>query len=329
MARNVTYEDSVFGDILTTIDTILEFLDEISPNPLDEPHAKDHTSKGNPQADVVVHPKTGDFTYQNSPPQLGDTPNELIGSIEIRTKSGDLLASITGLSVSYADLVALASPTAVSHFLYDGDNTITDNSKSSVVHALGGADLVFGDNGNDKVYGGTGNDTLNGDAGNDTLFGEGDLDGLFGGVGNDKEYGGAGNDLVHGGDGNDTLNGDAGNDTLTGGFGRDTLTAGAGLDRFLYQTLPIKNGLESGLTAATRDVITDFKHGQDKIDPSFILVPKFKFMGTAPLTGLGQIHYKYVGKDTLVEISTDSDKAAELSILLKGHITLSVGDFIL
>ena len=33
--------------------------------------------------------------------------------------------------------------------------------------------------------------------------------------------------------------------------------------------------------------------------------------------------------DTLVEISTDADRGAELSILLKGHIGLSASDFIL
>jgi len=66
--------------------------------------------------------------------------------------------------------------------------------------------------------------------------------------------GGTGADTLLGGAGNDTINGGAGNDTITGGLGIDTLTGGAGADRFVL-------GTGANLTAANRDIITDFTAG--------------------------------------------------------------------
>lgn len=281
---------------------------------------------------VKMGPVDGTFDYPGGSYDAGERPTDPLALINVTDDVGNSLATLTfaaASTITLAQLEAVTSLAELEALLLGGDDQIFWGNADDIIRTLAGNDLVFARGGRDTLYGGTGNDGLNGEAGNDRLYGDTGHDRLFGGAGNDREDGGTGNDLVHGGDGNDILIGGAGNDKLIGGFGRDTLTGGSGRDTFAFQTLSKFNGKESGLGASKRDTITDFKHGQDKIDPSFILVQKFKFLGDDPLTGLGQIHYKYVGANTLVEISTDRDAAAELQIFLKGHITLTKGDFIL
>lgn len=320
---------AIDGGLPTVPGIILEdSLNDIDPAKSDD---KGCTFAYDPETETImtVHPVTGFLSYQHSPPQAGDSPAETLGSLEVRALDNTLLFSLSGFSSTFAALTGFTTAAQVFNFFFGGDNRISLNKSNNFADASSGNDTVYAGAGNDTIYGGAGNDGLNGDAGTDRLFGVSGSDGMFGGIGNDFAYGGDGHDTVQGGDGNDTLRGDAGNDRIIGGFGRDTLTGGSGRDTFVYQTLSKFNGKESGITSTLRDTITDFRHGQDKIDPSFILVPKFKYLGAAALTGLGQIHYKFVGHDTLVEISTDADKAAELSILLKGHIQLSASDFVL
>jgi len=65
---------------------------------------------------------------------------------------------------------------------------------------------------------------------------------------------------------NDTLTGNAGNNVLVGGLGKDTFTGGLGADIFKFNAVE-----ETGITAATRDVVNDFNAAQgDKIDLSAI-----------------------------------------------------------
>nr|WP_279381322.1 type I secretion C-terminal target domain-containing protein [Vibrio cholerae] len=93
-------------------------------------------------------------------------------------------------------------------------------------------------------------DQLFGGEGNDILFGQG---------GNDRLDGGVGKDTLYGGSGNDTLIGGEGNDILIGGLGNDILTGGSGEDIFKWV---------DGDLDGSRDRITDFKIGEDKIDLS-------------------------------------------------------------
>ncbi|ENM3984531.1 choice-of-anchor K domain-containing protein [Vibrio cholerae] len=111
-------------------------------------------------------------------------------------------------------------------------------------------DTVNLGSGNDTVYGGGGNLAAYGGAGNDTLIG---------GDGNDALRGGADNDYLSGGRGNDVLRGDSGNDVLIGGLGSDILTGGSGEDLFKWVDGDLDN---------SKDRITDFTIGQDKIDLS-------------------------------------------------------------
>ena len=193
--------------------------------------------------------------------------------------------------------------------------------------------------GNDTLTGTSEQDTLNGAAGNDTVYGLAGADKLYGGNGKDYLDGGDGNDLLDGGDQEDVLVVGAGNDILIGGRDNDTLTGGAGADVFRYL-----NKNESGASQLSRDVILDFKVGEDKIDLSGIDAntsifasgdQAFTFLskaGTA-FTTAGQLRFSYQfigGKEyTIVEGNTDILKLADFSIALLGHHNLSANDFIL
>ncbi len=171
------------------------------------------------------------------------------------------------------------------------------------------------------VLGGKGNDKITGSSRSDTM--------LSGGVGNDTITGGGGNDKIEGGPGADVLKGDAGVDYIVGGWGRDVLTGGTSRDYFIFEQAPRYAGKESGISSTTRDYITDFVRGSDKLDIGTILATPLTFIGTGALTGAGQVHYRAAGTNTLVEVSLDADSAPELSFLLRGRFNLTASDFIL
>jgi Ca2+-binding RTX toxin-like protein len=165
-----------------------------------------------------------------------------------------------------------------------------------------GHDKLYGGAGNDRLHGGDGHDRLDGGTGADRMWGgrgndvyivddrgdrvfEGRGHGIdtvkasvsysisgthveklilrgsenLNGTGNGLDnllVGNSGNNVLKGGRGEDTLRGKSGDDVLSGGAGDDRLTGGSGADTFVFQ----KGG--------GRDVVTDFRHGQDDIDVS-------------------------------------------------------------
>ncbi len=162
----------------------------------------------------------------------------------------------------------------------------------------------------DTIHGRGGNDTINGLGGNDTLNGDG------------------GKDIVNGGDGNDTIN---------GGASRDMMTGGAGSDQFVFSSKG-----DAGNSVSSRDVITDFVSGVDKVDVSAIDNNvnasgngAFTFRSAAgeAFSAPGQIHFRYdtsTGTEhTIIEGSDDRDPAPEFQIDLVGHVNLVATDFIL
>lgn len=101
--------------------------------------------------------------------------------------------------------------------------------------------------------------SLNGTATADDYLGTKFADSLKGGMSNDLLSGAGGNDTILGGVGADTFIGGGGADDLRGSSGKDVLTGGGGPDRFIFATAAeVGNG-------ATRDRITDFTSGADKI----------------------------------------------------------------
>jgi Ca2+-binding RTX toxin-like protein len=145
--------------------------------------------------------------------------------------------------------------------------------------------------------------------------------------------------------GNDVLKGMGGVDNLFGGAGRDTLTGGAQGDFFRYLAVT-----DSGVTAATRDYITDFSkagvNGIDKIDLSVLDNDSnalngngsftFLTMGTVnSAVGTGQIGWYQVNSAnnaldrTIIRVNNDADAADDMTIELFGLVNLQATDFML
>ena len=202
------------------------------------------------------------------------------------------------------------------------DDWIEGNASANQLDGGSGKDTLSGGDGNDTLDGGSGKDTLNGGSGKDTLDGGADADSLFGGVGND------------------TLIGNGSNDTLVGGTGRDIQTGGANKDIFDFNAFN-----ETGNSASSRDIITDFTKGQDKINlrdidantvaggnQNFALLAK----GTAnSAVGIGKIGWYQINAagtandKTIIRGNIDKDAATEFQIELKGLINLAASDFVL
>ena len=141
-----------------------------------------------------------------------------------------------------------------------------------------------------------------------------------------------GNDLLTGTAKNDTLSALAGDDTLIGGAGTDKLTGGLGADTFKFNSVS-----DSGITAKTRDTITDFKSTQnDKIDLSGIDANSvvaddqaFTFINNAAFSADATGQLRFDSTTGILYGSTNADTNAEFSILLSGVTSLAMVDFIL
>jgi Ca2+-binding RTX toxin-like protein len=140
--------------------------------------------------------------------------------------------------------------------------------------------------------------------------------------------------VLTGGIGKDELYGGNGNDTLIGGIGKDQLIGGMGKDVFDFNTLK-----ETDVSKHTRDIITDFSHGQDKIDLSTLdanqaingnqafstLVLGATFSGA--FANPEDLYFDNVTH--VLYGNTDTDSAAEFSIQLTGINTFTISDIIL
>jgi Ca2+-binding RTX toxin-like protein len=131
-----------------------------------------------------------------------------------------------------------------------------------------------------------------------------------------------------------TIIGNNGVNKITGGGGKDTMSGKNGRDTFDFNAL--SDMTKSG---STTDVITDFTRGQDKIDLNTIDAnsklggnQNFTFLTAkgAAFTGVaGQLHYKALGANTLIEGDIDGNRTADFAILLTGNKILAKTDFIL
>jgi len=144
--------------------------------------------------------------------------------------------------------------------------------------------------------------------------------------------GNIGTDILRGKGGSDTIDGQGGHDRLDGGLGADILTGGLGGDSFDFNRIS-----DSGKSALTRDVITDFEHGKDKIDlqtldaqlnqagnQSFDFIGKNGFSHTG-----GELRYKAVSGVVVVEGDVNGDGRADFQIELQGLTKLVAADFLL
>ena len=242
--------------------------------------------------------------------------------------------------------------------LYSVEKVIGSDFSDSLNGLDGFAETMLGCAGDDIVYGSTGADTLNGGAGGRDLLvyafsnggvtvnlgantasgghAQGDtisgFEGISGSVHSDTLTGNGGANYLFGGFGDDRIRGGGGADTLGGSGGRDEFTGGGGGDVFLYNSVA-----ESGTTAATRDVITDFSRSQgDRIDLSIDssvgtpgIPDPFEFRGENGFTDARQVRFVHQNGDTIVQVNVDGSSGAELTIRLEGTIDLQAVDFIL
>jgi Ca2+-binding RTX toxin-like protein len=138
-------------------------------------------------------------------------------------------------------------------------------------------------------------------------------------------------DVIVGASGAETISGGGGNDIIVGGGSKDALYGGAGADVFLFAQVS-----DSTAAAAGRDTIYDFSTAQgDKIglagiDANTLLAGNnaFTFVGLGATAGAGTLSFSFGGANTLVQADVDGG-GADFSILLAGHINLTVDDFIL
>jgi RTX calcium-binding nonapeptide repeat (4 copies) len=153
--------------------------------------------------------------------------------------------------------------------------------------------------------------------GNDVIYGNAAANSLRGFPGDDSLFGFAGNDTLIGGDGSDLL---------YGGPGKDLLDGGVGVDFFVYGNIK-----DSGVTRATRDVITGFEPGggAERINLSGIdantkvvgdqaftyinvdssVTPAAKFSGAA-----GELRSYWNVDGQIIEGDVNADKVADFSI---------------
>jgi hypothetical protein len=201
--------------------------------------------------------------------------------------------------------------------------------------------------GNDTLIGGDFGDWLTGLGGNDRLYGGKSIDQLEGGAGNDIIFGGADDDQLLGGDGADQLHGDGGTDALVGGNGRDVLeggggydqlTGGAGADVFVFKNVAdSRDHFTATMEYQPPDLITDFAHGQDRIDLHWLDArvhtngnQAFAFIGNHQFTHHdGELRASVVYGHTMIEADVNGDGNADMTIELEGAHRMSRGDFIL
>lgn len=207
-----------------------------------------------------------------------------------------------------------------------GGDEVFGRAGNDKILAMDGNDIIHAGDGADKINAGNGDDIAWGDAGIDVMKGANGNDQLWGGAEHDKINGGAGDDFLVGGTGNDVLKGLAGNDTMfggddfdhiyggdgddfiKGGMGADTMTGGAGADTYFFAPGESPTG-----AVESRDTVTDFVHGQDKID-----LTEYQHPFTFSTNGTLDTPYEILLIDgpgvTTVLIDVDGDGLADAAI---------------
>ena len=224
-------------------------------------------------------------------------------------KGETTLVAISDLSIPAARLLKAADLEDEDE---DEDEDEQEDEDDDDILCGGDDDDVKGGVGDDDIYGGRGDDSLSGGADDDLLCGE------------------DGHDDLYGSSGKDDLRGGAGRDDLYGGSGRDVLRGGNGFDKFIF-----KSKGDSGVTAATCDVITDFLRG-DKIDFSAIDANAkvagnqgFKFV-TEFTRKVGELEWDKTSKGFKVSGDVNGDGKADFSVQVNSSVVkLYASDFLL
>jgi Ca2+-binding RTX toxin-like protein len=208
-----------------------------------------------------------------------------------------------------------------------GNDTLTGDHGANTLNGLGGADTLAGGEGIDILDGGNGADT----ASYALAYGDVHVD-LAAGIAFDDGFGTTDTlvaiERLIGSEFDDTLAGNSTTNWITGGLGRDVMSGNGGDDIFIYRFAD-----ESGLTEATRDIVTDFTAGDrlnlTAVDADTVAAGNNDFTtllaaGSA-FTAAGQLMFE----NGILYGNTDGDAEAEFSIALTGVASLTLADFIL
>ena len=230
-----------------------------------------------------------------------------------------------GIDVIYSS-VNIALPANVEQLVLTGtkavsvlanalNNWITGNGSANSLNGGAGADRLVGGGGNDKYFVDNSRDVVveGASKGVDQVYSDisyslsANVENLalrgnaYSGTGNalaNTLVGNASRNLLDGGAGNDRIVAGNGNDVVRGGGGRDIMTGGSGRDIFDFNSVQ-----ETGYGRSAPDVITDFRHGEDKIDLSGIDARSriggnqaFSYIGERAFSGhAGELMVKHYG----------------------------------
>ena len=289
-----------------------------------------NTLNGAAGADTLIGGAGNDVYYVDN---VGDSVRESV-TAGVDTGGTDLVQSTLGATT-------LGSFIENGRILATGTASMTGNSLGNYLYAGRGDNAINGSGGNDtvsyyfgvsgtagvtvslantgaQVTGGSGTDTL---AGIEHLRGSNNVDQLTGNTLGNWLYGYGGNDVLSGGNGADSL---------VGGAGQDSLTGGQGNALFDFNALS-----EMGVTSTTRDIVTDFVRGQDRIDLASLdantaTSANEAFSATfvaasAAFTAAGQLKFA----SGVLYGNTDADAEAEFALQLTGVSALSASDVVL
>jgi Ca2+-binding RTX toxin-like protein len=295
--------------------------------------------------DGVIHENTFDYFAQDTLGNVwyfGEEVQNFENGVVVNT-NGSWLAGVNGATPG---IVMQASPTVGQSYNQENSPGVAED-KGEIVNTTGFIDVTYGSaTGVVQIHETTPLDPKLNEyktyvAGIGQMLAisltTGDSESLVrieydGTSGSDTVTGNFGVDMLRGLAGSDTLQGLGGDDVLIGGAGQDFLTGGDGRDTFDFNFTN-----ETGKTAATRDVITDFARGQDHIDLKTIDAnthksgnQAFHFIGQDGFHhNEGELRYKVTAAGIIVQGDVNGDGRADFSIEVDSLSALSKGDFIL
>ena len=127
--------------------------------------------------------------------------------------------------------------------------------------------------------------------------------------------------LISGQAGNDTIDGGSGIDTLRGGTGKDWLTGGGDADQFFFTSAS-----EAG-NGASRDRITDFAAGIDKLDFTAFMAGG-QFIGNAAYSPGNGPQVRYAVGSGILSGDVDGNGSTDFQLQFDGAPVLTAADFL-